>query len=84
MLTGILRAMESCRTILDLITNRAGLFDDILIFRIFVSLCYPEFKQEQRGKVWKIFLEKVRNEREDIMRVPIETSITRNLRNSKR
>ena len=52
MLTGILRAVESCRTTLVLTTKRVGLFDDILIVRKYVSLCYPKFKEEQHGKVW--------------------------------
>ena len=83
-LIGILRAMESCQTTLVLITNRTSFLDDISIFRIYVSLYYPEFKEEQRGKVGKIFLDKVRKERKDIMRVPTETWIIRNRRKSKR
>ena len=84
MLTGILRAVDSCRTTLVLITKRVGLFDDILIVRIYVSLSYPEFKEEQHGKVWKIFSDKSEKGTKRHHAVPIKTWITHNLRKSKR
>ena len=77
-LIGILRAMEGCQTTLVLITNQIGSSNDTFTSRIQVSLYYPEFKEEERGKLWKIWIDKVRKEWKDIMRVPIETWIARN------
>ena len=65
--------MESCQSTLFLTTNRIGSFDDAFISRIHISLYYPEFKEEERRKVRKIFFDKLSKERKDIMRVPIET-----------
>ena len=65
--------MESCQSTLFLTTNRIGSFDDAFISRIHISLYYPEFKEEERRKVWKIFFDKLSKERKDIMQVPIET-----------
>ena len=65
--------MEYCQSILFLTTNRVGSFDDAFVSRIHVSLYYPDFSEEDRRKVWKVFFEKLRRDRGDIMRVPIET-----------
>ncbi|MCJ1458205.1 hypothetical protein MMC28_008576 [Mycoblastus sanguinarius] len=73
LVSGFLRAMESCKSILFLTTNRVGSFDDAFISRIHVSLYYPDFTELDRKKVWQMFFDKLIRERGDIMRVPIET-----------
>lgn len=65
--------MERCRSILFLTTNRIGSFDDAFISRIHITIYYPDFTDEQREKVWKIFFDKLIKDRGDIMRVPIDT-----------
>lgn len=70
---GFLRALEHCQSILFLTTNRIGTFDDAFISRIHVTLYYPPFNDEDRKSVWKIFFDKLKKDRGNIMRIPIET-----------
>lgn len=71
--TGFLRALENCQSILFLTTNRSGSFDDAFVSRIHIPLYYREFTQNDRLKVWKIFLDKLARDRKNVMNIPAET-----------
>jgi SpoVK/Ycf46/Vps4 family AAA+-type ATPase len=70
--TGFLRALEFYDGILFLTTNRVGAFDDAFISRIHIQLYYPEFDDVSRRKVWKTFIDKLRRERGDYIRLNID------------
>jgi SpoVK/Ycf46/Vps4 family AAA+-type ATPase len=72
MCTGFLRALEFYDGILFLTTNRVGAFDDAFISRIHIQLYYPEFDDVSRRKVWKTFIDKLRRERGDYIRLNID------------
>ena len=46
-----------------------GSFDDAFISRVHIQLYYPEFTDEQRGKVWKTFIDKLGRDRGGYMRL---------------
>ncbi|KAL8792691.1 MAG: hypothetical protein Q9195_004751 [Heterodermia aff. obscurata] len=73
LVSGFLRAMENCQSILFLTTNRVGAFDDAFISRIHISLYYPDLSEDDRRKIWRNFFGKLIEDRGDIMRIPIDT-----------
>lgn len=56
-----LRLLEYFQGILFLTTNRVETFDEAFVSRIHLSLRYEELSSKARYRVWKLFLEKVRN-----------------------
>lgn len=67
-----MRALEFYDGILFLTTNRVGAFDDAFISRIHIQLYYPDFTDEQRQQVWNTFMDKLRAERGDYIRLDID------------
>lgn len=50
-------------------TNRVGTFDDAFVSRIDVKLYYPNWQFEDRQKIWKSFMAKLKAERQQHIRV---------------
>ncbi|KAL9614466.1 MAG: hypothetical protein Q9167_001069 [Letrouitia subvulpina] len=73
LVSGFLRALEHCQSMLFLTTNRIGSFDDAFISRIHVTLYYHDFTEEQRQMLWTNFFDKLIRDRGGLMRVPIDT-----------
>ncbi|MCJ1443334.1 MAG: hypothetical protein MMC23_003832 [Stictis urceolatum] len=73
LVAGFLRALEYYNGLLFLTTNRVGSFDDAFVSRIHVSLYYPDFSDDDRALVWQNFCDKLSREREETIRVPIDT-----------
>lgn len=63
--------MEFYEGILFLTTNRVGSFDDAFISRVHLKLYYPNFTPEQRKQVWQTFVDKLKEERGDYIRLHI-------------
>ncbi|KAL8365017.1 hypothetical protein RB595_004026 [Gaeumannomyces hyphopodioides] len=72
LVAGFLRALEFYNGILFLTTNRVGSFDDAFISRIHVQLHYPDFTNDDRMRVWETFMNKLKSERGDTMRLTID------------
>jgi hypothetical protein len=68
-LTAFLRAMEYCKGILFLTTNRVGSFDDAFMARIHVIQYYPELNEAARRQIWVQFFDKLERERGHTMRI---------------
>ncbi|KAK5110406.1 hypothetical protein LTR85_001270 [Meristemomyces frigidus] len=66
---GFLRAIEFYEGILFLTTNRVGVFDDAFISRIHVKLRYDALTDSDRSRVWNNFIDKLKTERKDKIRV---------------
>ncbi|KLU88125.1 hypothetical protein MAPG_07112 [Magnaporthiopsis poae ATCC 64411] len=72
LVAGFLRALEFYNGILFLTTNRIGSFDDAFMSRIHVHLRYPEFTDDDRKRVWQTFMNKLKKERGDTMRLTMD------------
>ena len=59
--------------ILFLTTNRVGSFDDAFISRIHVKLQYHHLTRTERETVWNNFMQKLRDERGETMRIMQDT-----------
>ncbi|PSN67617.1 hypothetical protein BS50DRAFT_609566 [Corynespora cassiicola Philippines] len=59
-----LRVLEYYDGILILTSNRVGTFDEAFKSRISLSLHYPNFNEEQRCRIWKNFLNRLRDIKE--------------------
>ncbi|KAJ3579150.1 hypothetical protein NPX13_g1414 [Xylaria arbuscula] len=64
-----LREIEYYQGILFLTTNRVGQFDDAFISRIHVVIHYPDLGEDDRGKIWNQFFDKLEDEREGALKV---------------
>lgn len=57
--------MEYYRGILFLTTNRVGKIDDAIMSRIHLVVRYQALNIEAQMKIWKQFIDKLQNDRED-------------------
>lgn len=73
LVAGFIRALEYYKGILFLTTNRVGIFDEAFISRIHVQIHYAELQDEERGKIWDAFFQKLEEDRETTMRIPQST-----------
>lgn len=64
--------MEFYKGILFLTTNRVGTFDEAFISRIHVQLYYPDFSDDDRQRIWKVFMDKLSSERGKSIRISID------------
>ncbi|KAB2569776.1 ATPase family AAA domain-containing protein 3B [Lasiodiplodia theobromae] len=71
LVAGFLRALEFYEGMLFLTTNRVGSFDDAFTSRVHLKLYYPNFTPEQRMQVWQTFVDKLKEERGDYIRLHI-------------
>jgi hypothetical protein len=69
LVAGFMGALEYFKGILFLTTNRVGIFDEAFISRIHVQIYYPDFSDDERGKVWDTFFQKLEEDRETTMRI---------------
>jgi hypothetical protein len=69
MVASFLSALESFQGMLFITTNRVGTFDDAFVSRIDVKLYYPNWQFEDRQKIWKSFMTKLKTERQQHIRV---------------
>jgi SpoVK/Ycf46/Vps4 family AAA+-type ATPase len=68
-LKAFLRKMEFFRGLLFLTTNRVGHIDEAFISRVHVIIGFEKLDSNQRKKIWKSFLDKLRAERKGQIRV---------------
>ncbi|KAL1625429.1 hypothetical protein SLS54_003521 [Diplodia seriata] len=73
LVAAFLRAMEYYKGILFLTTNRVGTFDEAFISRINITIYYRSFSHKQRTEVWETFFNKLEREREETMRIHLQT-----------
>ncbi|GME40379.1 hypothetical protein BDV95DRAFT_572261 [Neofusicoccum parvum] len=73
LVAAFLRAMEYYKGILFLTTNRVGTFDEAFISRINITIYYRSFSHGQRMEVWETFFNKLEREREETMRIHLQT-----------
>ncbi|GFF22121.1 ATPase family AAA domain-containing protein 3B [Aspergillus udagawae] len=67
--SAFLRKMEFFRGLLFLTTNRVGHIDEAFISRVHVIIGFEKLDSNQRKKIWKSFLDKLRAERKGQIRV---------------
>ncbi|GES65448.1 ATPase family AAA-domain-containing protein 3B [Aspergillus terreus] len=67
--SAFLRKMEFFRGLLFLTTNRVGHIDEAFISRVHVIIGFEKLDPNQRTKIWRSFLDKLRAERKGKIRV---------------
>lgn len=73
LVAGFLRALEYFKGVLFLTTNRVGHFDEAFISRINMTIYYRPFNEQQRRELWESYFRKLQKEREDRMRIHLNT-----------
>lgn len=73
LVAGFLRALEYFKGVLFLTTNRVGHFDEAFISRINMTIYYRPFDEQQRRELWESYFKKLQKEREDTMRIQLNT-----------
>ncbi len=66
---GFLRSLEYFKGILFLTANPVGTFDEAFTSRTQVLIYYSDFQNDERTMVWDNFFEKLKEDREGIMRI---------------
>ncbi|KAI1363992.1 P-loop containing nucleoside triphosphate hydrolase protein [Xylaria arbuscula] len=61
--------IEYYQGILFLTTNCVRQFDDAFISRIHIVIHYPDLDEDDRGKIWNQFFDKLEDEREGALKV---------------
>lgn len=72
LVASFIRALEYFKGILFLTTNRVGVFDEAFVSRIHVQIHY-KLDDADREKIWENFFQKLEDDRETTMRIPIAT-----------
>ncbi|KAK0644823.1 hypothetical protein DIS24_g8468 [Lasiodiplodia hormozganensis] len=73
LVAGFLRALEYFKGVLFLTTNRVGHFDEAFISRINMTIYYGPFNEHQRRELWESYFKKLEKEREEKMRIHLNT-----------